>query len=543
LRRFAILFLLLLVPTPAPAADGESSGGTFTVHAGGRPAGEEVWRRTAVNGTLVLSSRASLKRADREQELELSFSVSADDRTLREFSARGVVGERERVVTLAASDGALVGEIREGEVSRGIRCPREVGAIVLAEPFAAPWIEVATRYDLRKGGRQVFPAVYPLEGETGQVVVARREEEALQIDGAALLTTRLLATPDRGSPANLWIDGDGELVVCARSVAGISAVRGRTLKMGLKPGEDPLVPEGLTVFRVRIASGEGTLGGSLMVPESRPSRSPAVLLLSGSGPQDRNGNAPGSELCWNYLTSFAEALSRRKMITLRYDDRGVAGSSGSFVDAGLTDFRNDAASALAYLKSREDVDPERVAVLGHSEGALLGAMLAPQGLAAIVLVGAPAEPLDRILLAQIRSRTEERGTDADEARRILADLRAYFEHVRLSTADVLDYGGQVKSVRWLREHLSVDPLSLYAAISCPVLVVHGERDMQVPVEHGRRIALSLRTPGRRLLRLPGLDHFLMPTPGGLETYGDARRRVAAVALQEVGDWLATRLAK
>ncbi len=474
--------------------------------------------------------------------------VERDPKTgaLLRFFARGIQGDRERVITLAATEGQLVGEIREGENSEVIRVPREVNALLIAEPFAAPWIAVARRYDRDRGGRQSFPVLYPLTGRTGEITITLREREALEIDGTAHLTTRLLAVPDVGSPANLWVGEDGELLVCARSVDGISAVKGRTLTMNHEPGDDPADPEGVTTLRVRLAAGEITLAGSLMRPAGLKSAAPAVLILSGSGPQDRNGNAPGSELRWNYLHSFAAALAHRGIITLRYDERGVARSGGSFGDAGFSDFLADAKSALRYLKSREDVDAARVGILGHSEGALLAGMIATSGeqVAALALIGAPAEPLDRMLLAQVRARTLARGTGEREAARIVADLRAFFEHVRLATTDVLLWNGRVRNVRWIRQHLRIEPARIFGAIRCRTLVLHGERDLQVPVAHAHRIYEFLaRAKDRRLTVLPGLDHFLMATPGGLVSYGDARRRVAKEALDVAAGVLAGMLVR
>ena len=537
------LLALLLLTLSAGAGQSPTSGGSFTVYAGGRPAGSEEWRLRQTNGSLSLTSHARLHRADREQDLRLSVERDLKTGELLRFSAQGVQGERERVVTLAATNGELVGEIREGEDSEGIRVPFVAGALLLAEPFAAPWIAVVDRYDRARGGRQVFPVLYALTGETGRVTVTLREREALEIDGKAHLTTRLLAVPDQGSPANLWVDDDGELLVCARSVDGISAVKGLQLRMDLEPGEDPPDPEGASTIRVRLSAGENTLAGSLLKPDDLRGPAPAVLLLSGSGPQDRNGNAPGSELRWNNLHSFAVALAAKGVITLRYDERGVARSGGTFPTAGFEDFLADARSALAYLKSRGDVDGERVGILGHSEGALLAGALAAggEGVSALVLIGAPAEPLDRMLLSQVHARAVARGTKKSEAARIVADLRAFFEHVRLATTDVLQWKGQVRNVRWIRQHLGVDPSRIFRSIMCPTLVLHGERDLQVPLAHAHEVYGHLAATDRSLVIFPGLDHFLMATPGGLESYGDARRTVARQALREVAGKLSIRL--
>jgi len=315
--------------------------------------------------------------------------------------------------------------------------------------------------------------------------------------------------------------------------------------IGLRPGEDPPCPEGVTALRVRFAGDGPVLAGTLYRPERLRGPAPAVLLLSGSGPQDRNGNAPGTELQWNYLATLAEALAEEGVASLRYDERGVGHSGGTFADAGLSDLLSDARSALDYLSTREDVDPARIGILGHSEGAILAAMLAGADsprVGAIALLGAPAERLDRMLIAQVRARLAGREMEERERQRILGDLRAFFTHVRLSTANVVSWNGRRREVKWLREHMETDPLEVYSRVRVPALVVQGGRDVQVPPEHAARVRAALGGPERAaILRFPTLDHFLMPGTGRLADYADSHRRVAPVARVAIARWFATEL--
>lgn len=537
----AILVLLLLSGSVrAGAPPSSSSSGRFTLYAAGREAGAEEWTLVAKNGSRVLESRLTLDLPAGAQELSLTATFDAATGELRSFLARGVAGGRERLLRLVRDGDRLTGEIREGEAARSVSLPAVPGTIPLVDPFTAPYLLLLSRYDRTRGGEQRFPLVYPLTGETGEVPVVRREEQAITLDGRALVATRLLARPDRAEVANLWVDGDGKLLVAARSVAGISAVRGQAARIGLRPGEDPPVPEGAAALRIRLAGPAGILAGTFTRPEGTE-RVPAALILAGSGPQDRNGNEPASELQWNPLASFAEALVVRGIASLRYDERGVGRSGGTFADAGFTDLLADARSALDYLASRDDVDPGRIAVVGHSEGALLAAALAADGrtpVKAVVLLGAPAEPLDRILVAQISDRLAARDLPERDRQRIVGEFRAFLEHVRLSTVDRLVWDGRGREVKWLREHMELDPLALYRHVRVPALVVQGERDAQVPPSHAARVGAALASPGGAAVRLrPGLDHYLMPGSEDLRDYGDARRRVDPGALGVVGDWL------
>jgi len=534
-------FLLLLVSLVGTASAGDVVPGRFRVHARGRDVGHELVSIRKAKGRTTIEARTVHALEDGEREYELLLVRDAASGELVRFEAHARAGEAKKTGMFAVTGGEIVGEVRHGEDSKPFRFPFKPGTLVLAEPFAAPWLLLAARYDRERGEPQSFPVIFPFEGRLGSVTVARREDQAIEVDRRVHLATRLLAVPDRGEAANIWLAEDGRVLVCARSVAGISAIRGSQAVLGLKPGSDPPDPPGVRSTRIRFAGVVDTLAGTFSRPAAGDGTLPAVLLLSGSGPQDRNGNAPGTELQWNCLHSFAMALAKKGIASLRYDERGVAKSGGSFADAGLSDLVADAAKALEYLATREDVDAKRVAILGHSEGALHAAMLAGgegyPDVRVVVLAGAPAEPLDRVLLTQLAARLARRERSRDEKLRILGDLRAWHEHVRLSENDVVTRSGRSRNVKWLREHMELVPSRIFRRLAVPVLLVHGARDLQVPARHSERIAAWIDRPDTRVEILANLDHFLIPGLGNIQDYADARRRVSDDALARITGWI------
>ncbi|MEN8150115.1 MAG: alpha/beta hydrolase [Planctomycetota bacterium] len=544
--RLAVVFLLLVAGT---ASAGDAVPGRFRVYARGRDVGHELVTVRAANGHTVIEARALHSGEDGEREFHLVLVRSADTGELVRFEAHVRAGEAKKTGMFAVTGGEIVGEVRsrngKEEEAKPFRLPWKPGTLVLAEPFAAPWLLIAARYDRDRGQPQSFPVVFPFEGRAGSVTIARREDQAIEVDRRVHLATRLLAVPDRGDAANLWLAEDGRVLVCARSVAGISAIRGVTAVLGLKPGSDPPDPPGVRSIRIRFAGAASTLAGTFSRPAKGEGPFPAVLLLSGSGPQDRNGNAPGTELQWNCLHSFAMALARAGIASLRYDERGVAKSGGVFSEAGLSDLVADAGRALAYLSTREDVDEGRVGLLGHSEGALHAAMLSSgnaggegtPAVRAVVLVGAPAEPLDRLLLSQVAARMARQERSRDERLRILGELRAWHEHVRLSASDVVTRSGRPRNVKWLREHMDLVPSRVYRRLALPVLLMHGKRDLQVPARHSERIAAWIDRPDTKVVLLPNVDHFLIPGVGTMRDYADAKRRVSEAALTRLIEWM------
>ncbi len=321
----------------------------------------------------------------------------------------------------------------------------------------------------------------------------------------------------------------------------------------------------LEAQEVSIESSDGTrLAGELLLPAgrllSRPpyahakddQRHPAAHLLGGSGPQDRDGNGEGRDGPKGFLLrDLARALSRRGLVTLRIDDRGTGRSSGSFVDVGLSTLLEDARSALQRLRNDPHVDPSSIVLVGHSEGGLLAAMLEreleTQGtpVAGVALLSTPSESVGRLLREQIERLASSSDVDPRLIRG-LKDLEAFLERLRAGMEappeSVVPLLPKNHSVRWLREHLVLEPQKYLARIQCPVLVATGNCDLQVGPEHGRRIRDLLRENGHgnvELRELPFLDHFLMRNPGGdTERALEEDRRIDPLAQNVIAEWAA-----
>ena len=153
--------------------------------------------------------------------------------------------------------------------------------------------------------------------------------------------------------------------------------------------------------KVHFPSGEITLAGTLTLPATGGAPYPAFVLVSGSGPMDRDENSPnGDGLKNSFFKHLAYHLSQAGYAALRYDDRGIGESEGDFARAGFSDFAGDAKAALDYLRGRDDIDSEALGLMGHSEGALIALRLSSvedSKLRNIVLLGCPAKPLDEVL--------------------------------------------------------------------------------------------------------------------------------------------------
>jgi uncharacterized protein len=262
--------------------------------------------------------------------------------------------------------------------------------------------------------------------------------------------------------------------------------------------------------------GEPPLAGTLALPDA-PGPVPAVLLAPGSGPLDRDSNHRRAR--FDVTRQLAHALAGAGLASLRYDKRGVGDSPGDWRAAGLHDNVDDLGRALTALASRPEVDPSRIVLAGHSEGALLAAALAGRGapVAGLVLLAAGARPGRELLRWQARQLAP---TLPAPVRGLLRLLRTDLEkkvvanHARIerTTTDVARIGGARINARWHREFLAHDPRADLARTTVPVLALTGEKDLQVPAEDLEAIAAGTLGPVE-VRPVPELTHTLRRQPG------------------------------
>lgn len=357
---------------------------------------------------------------------------------------------------------------------------------------------------------------------------------------------------------------------------------GQSLPLVLKRGAVTLVrpqepkppyPYDEEEVTVRNEAAGLTLAGTLTLPrEGRPA--PAVLLVSGSGPQDRDEALMGHKP----FHVLADHLSRRGIAVLRMDDRGVGKSTGDFVTADTRDFASDARAALAWLRGRPEVRADRVGLLGHSEGALVGPMVATEGpgaseLAFLVLLAGPAVTGEEILYEQgeriaramgeseeaVRAQrasqrrcfaaVREGGTDEELTATLRGIIRAELaalspaEREKAAVTDAeIDRQAKILLSPWMRFFLTYDPQPALRALKCPTLALFGDKDLQVPpsqnAEAMAAVSRSGGNPGAAVRVLPGLNHLFQEAETGLPgEYGKIEQTMSPAALDTIANWI------
>jgi len=311
------------------------------------------------------------------------------------------------------------------------------------------------------------------------------------------------------------------------------------------------------------------LAGTLTIPGSA-GPFPAVILLTGSGPQNRDEELLGHKP----FMVLAGWLTRQGIVVFRYDDRGTGKSGGVFPGATTFDFANDAGAALDFLKQRGEVDTTKIGFIGHSEGGMIAPVIASRrnDVAFIVLMAGPGLTGEQILLLQSALISKAEGMDEknikaneklskdiytvlkknkDNARAEQKIRRLFAGFDKKHAADSghhpmpeTQVDAQVKTIisPWFRCFLTFDPVDYLSNVKCPVLAINGELDLQVPPEENlqaiEKALIFGGNPNYEIKELKGLNHLFQTAKTGSPTeYSKIGETIAPVALETISNWI------
>lgn len=311
------------------------------------------------------------------------------------------------------------------------------------------------------------------------------------------------------------------------------------------------------------------LAGTLTIP-SGTGPFKAVIMISGSGPQNRNEELMGHK---PFLV-IADYLSRNGIAVLRYDDRGVGSSQGKYSEATSADLATDAEAAFNFLKLNPEINNKEIGLIGHSEGGLIAPILAStnQDIGFIVSLAGPGVTGQQIIIRQsqdisrlsgekesvIKESSEtykrlyailRKEKDNKKAEiKIMALYREIQEKKKMSKEDTDKAVEQLKmsfgaeQYTWFRYFITTDPAIFWEKVDCPVLALNGEKDLQVASgENLPAIEKALKSGGNKsvkIVKLPGLNHLFQHCKTGLPSeYGTIEETFSPEALKIIADWI------
>ncbi len=310
------------------------------------------------------------------------------------------------------------------------------------------------------------------------------------------------------------------------------------------------------------------LAGTLTLPK-KEGLFPVVILISGSGPQNRNEELLGHK---PFLV-LSDYLTRNGYAVLRYDDRGVAKSEGDFSKATSADLAADVSAAIEYCQSRKEINKVKIGLLGHSEGGMIAPMVAAtnKNVAFVIMMAGPGIPINELMLLQVAGvmRTMD-ATDTEIAEQLVMNKNMY-DIILNNTDDNIakkklgDYfdaksdkqneEGLIKNADqekmkqqqiaaltspWMLYFLRYNPTANLQKLTCPVLALNGEKDIQVtPKENLAGIKKALQKNKQATVQeIKGVNHlFQNADTGAISEYAEIEQTMSPIVLKTIVDWL------
>jgi len=545
LKRAAVAALAMAALWLAPArAIGQEAGGSsnLTIFVRGQPLGNEqvTMARTAEGWTITSSGRIGPPVDAFARHLQVRYT--ADWRPI-EFNFEGTLrGLAQSIHTVVQNTQATSDVDTGGQKSQKTDVIDPNALIVLPTTFFGPFEAVAVKLKTTPVGGDIAAygaPTFPFSIRVGESVNQQIQTTSRLI--AARKTAIKLALPGAVFDADIWTDENGRLLrlsVPAQSLEvvrdDIASVASRTVIIS-RPNDEA----------IKIPGAGFVLAGTLSRPASSPdgARLPAVVLVGGSGPSDRDGLVFGIPI----LGQIADAIADAGFIVVRYDKRGIGQSGGRAESAGLADYAEDVRSAVKWLSERKDVDPKRITVIGHSEGGDVALIAASKDkrIASVGLLATNGVSGADLILAQ-QAHALDRLKISPEERQAKIDLQKQIHQAVLTGTgwDKLPPGiRRTVDVPEFQSLLAVDPARLMPDVKQPLLIVQGALDTQVAPSNADRLEELARKrknqPPVEVIKVPGVNHLLVPaSTGEVDEYGSLPdKHVSPAVTQAIVTWL------
>lgn len=396
-------------------------------------------------------------------------------------------------------------------------------AILLPNPFIAPYEAVAARAMTAAQG-STLSLYQPGQGSFTAIVGASAEERIQTVDRTIVARRTTLAFQAASQPptdVEVWGDEQGRLLRLRIPSQGLevsredmSAVSTRRVAMTRANDEN-----------VRVEANGFSLAGTLSKPAGAQGPLPAVILVSGSGPTDRDETVAGIPI----FGQLAHTLAEAGFAVLRYDKRGVGQSGGRPESATLGDYADDVRAAVRMMADRKDIDRKRIALVGHSEGGSLALITASKEkrVAAVALLATVGTTGADLNLYQVTHALERSNRPAAERQQTI-QLQQQIQQAVITgkgwdTITVPESVRRQADTPYFQSFLTFDPARVIKDVDQPLLVVQGTLDTQVPPDNADKLAALAnarkKSPTTEVVKVAGVNHLLVPaTTGEVDEY-------------------------
>jgi len=537
----AALVLAGSVGVSAQQAPAPPDAAAFTIFVRALPIGTEqiALTRTAEGWSIVSSGRvgAPLDSVARRVEVRYTADWRPRDMTI-DATVRGQPQSLHAVVEGASVKTDYATNGQPAQKTDAI----DPGAVLLVpSAFFAPYEALAQRLKTTSAGGEI--PVYTAPVASFGVRVGESSPQQIQTTSRLITAQRTrvtLMTPAAPIDADIWTDETGRMIRLSVPAQSLEVVRDDVAAVSSRS----VVISRPNDTQAHIPSIGFSLAGTISQPAQAPAgKLPAVVLVGGSGPTDRDGLAFGIPV----LGELAGALADAGYLVVRYDKRGIGQSGGRPESATLNDYADDVSAAVKMLADRKDVDPKRIAVIGHSEGGTVALLAAAKDkrIAAVGMVATPGVTGAEVVLTQ-QKRLLDHSTLSDVEKQAKIDQQKRIHDAVINGKGLEQFPPEVRRAvdnAEFRSLLVADPAKLMPNVKKPVLIVQGELDTQVePANADKLDALARQrknAPPVETVKVPGVNHLLVPAgTGEVEEYPRlAGRHVSPAVSQALVGWL------
>ncbi|MDQ3748352.1 MAG: alpha/beta fold hydrolase [Acidobacteriota bacterium] len=381
------------------------------------------------------------------------------------------------------------------------------------------FINLLAQYDRKKGGAQSFVAFLPSQSLTLSVSLEKTGAKDFRLKNQTVSLSRYKLVHTKSGLELVVLANDSNIPYFIE----IPSQQAQIVKKGFEELREMTAPPKtklmnftgeFTSEEVSFPNGENTLAGTLTIPKNDKKMFPAIVIISGSGGQDRDG----SQL-FNLYKQIAESLSKTGVAVLRFDDRGIGKSTVDMKKAAEISYQDlilDSRAAFDYLTTRKEVEKTKIGFLGHSEGAETALTIASEDkrVAAILLLAGVSRPVNEAIFEQeIYQRALRETVNASDKTKIMSVAQMII--TQFEAAKLPQNANDVKFA-YFREHLASNPSLIAAKVKCPVLIVQGERDALVLAYHSIELSKALANNGNKNVSLrivPNQTHIFSPAVG------------------------------
>ncbi len=521
-------------PAPATPATGDSS---LTIFLRGVEVGRMQSNLARTDSTWVLTSTG------RFGDLVLNRFEMKYDADWQPLGLRLEVtqGQRPTIVTTSFGLTTAVNEITQNGATSSKTDQISARTVVLPNNFYAAYEALAARLATSSPGTEI-PIYVPPQGEV-KITVKDVSAETIQTAGSSVSLRKFTVVLH-----NIGADLDATIAIDARNRFARLEIPAATLAVARSDlasvGARRQTVRNSTDVDASIPASGFNIAGTLTMPKGEGRlRHPTVVLVGGSGPVDRDETVAGIPI----FAQLAGALAERGFMVLRYDKRGVGQSGGRIETVTLEDYADDVMAIIKWLGKRDDVDPRRMSVVGHSEGGSVAMIAAAKQkkIASIVLVAATGSTGADLVLEQQRHQLDlMKVPDTERQQKI--DLQ---QKVQAAVISEKGWDGVPEEVRrqadtaWFKSLLQFDPARVMPQIKQPILIVQGDLDTQVPPHHAEQLAELARkrkkAPPIETVHLPGVNHLLVKaTTGEVQEYAElTEKTITPDVATTIADWL------